>query len=126
MPKLMEYQDIINGKPIHIATVTPDGNPNLAVASDVLVLDDRHLLISVNEMTHTQENIKANPKVVVTAFDKDWKGVRLFCTASFYTNGEYYDMCKRKFFANGEVTPFGATEPKGAIVVKVAEIKEFI
>ena len=126
MPKLIEYQDIINGKPIHIATVTPGGDPNLAVASDVLVLDDRHLLISVNEMTHTQENIKANPKVAITAFDKDWKGVRLFGTANFYANGEYYDICKQKFFANGEVTPFGATEPKGALVVEAVEIKEFV
>lgn len=126
MPKLIEYQSIINGKPIHIATVTPSGDPNLAVASDVQVLDDEHLLISVNEMTHTQENIKANPKVVITAFDKDWKGVRIFGTATFYTSGEHYDLCKQKFFANGEVTPFGATKPKGAIVVEVAEVKEFV
>lgn len=40
MPKLTEYQDIINSKPIHITTVTPDDNPNLAVASDAQVLDD--------------------------------------------------------------------------------------
>lgn len=65
MPRLTEYQDIINNKPIHIATVTPGSNPNLAVASDVQVLDDNHLLISVNEMTHTQENIKANTKVAL-------------------------------------------------------------
>lgn len=123
---LVKYQNILNGKPIHIATVTPNNNPNLAVASDVVVLDDDHLLISVNEMTHTQENITHNPKVVITAFDKDWKGVRIFGTANFYTNGEYYDLCKQKFFGKGEVTPFGATEPKGAIVVKVSELKEFV
>lgn len=71
MPQLTDYQNIINGKPIHIATVTSSGDPNLAVASDVQVLDDERLLISVNEMMHTQENIKVNPKVVITAFDKD-------------------------------------------------------
>lgn len=54
------------------------------------------------------------------------KGVRIFGTANFYTGGEYYDMCKQRFFSNGEVTPFGATEPKGAIVVEVTEIKEFV
>lgn len=123
---LAKYQDILNGKPIHIATVTPDNSPNLAVASDVAILDDDHLLISVNEMTHTQENIKHNPKVVITAFDKDWKGVRIFGAASFYTTGKYYDLCKEKFFSKGEVTPFGATEPKGAIVVEVSDMKEFV
>lgn len=126
MPKLTEYQDIIDGKPIHIATITPSGDPNLAVASDVQVLDDSHLLISANEMVHTQENIQHNPKVVITAFGKDWKGVRIFGAAELHTDGKYYDMRKQKFFANGEVTPFGATEPKGAIVVEATEIKEFV
>lgn len=126
MPTLTQYREIIDGKPIHIAIVTPDSNPNLAVASDVKVLDDKHLLISVNEMVRTQENIAHNPKIVITAFDKDWKGVRIFGTANFHADGKYYDMCKQKFFANGEITPFGATEPKGAIVVKATEIKEYI
>lgn len=123
---LTKYQDLINGKPIHIATVTPSGDPNLAVASDVEVLDDNHLLISANEMVHTIENIIQNPKVVITAFDKDWKGVRIFGTANFYETGEYYDLCKRKFFSKGEITPFGATKPKGAIVVKVTDLKDFV
>lgn len=125
MPTLTQYQEIINGKPIYIATVTPDGNPNLSVAPDVKVLDDGHLLISVNEMTHTQENIQRNPNIVITAFDQDWKGVRIFGTAKFYENGEYYDLCEKTFFGKGEVTPFGATKPKGAIVVEVTEAKEY-
>jgi len=126
MPALTQYRGIIDNKPIHIATVTPNNDPNLAVASDVQVLDDNRLLISANEMTHTQRNIQHNPKVVITAFDGDWKGVRIFGTANFYTSGEYYDLCKQKFFANGEVTPFGATEPKGAIVVEVTKNEELV
>lgn len=125
MPKLTEYKQIINGKPIHIATVTPDNYPNLAVASDVQILDDDHLLISASEMTHTQENIQRNPKVAITAFGKDWKGVRIFGTAEFHTSGKYYDLCQEKFFSKGEVTTFGATKPKGAIVVKTTEIEEY-
>lgn len=126
MPTLTQYKGIIDGKPIHIATVTPDDNPNLAVASDVKVLDDNHLVISVNEMTHTQKNIQYNPKIAITAFNKDWKGVRIFGTAKFQADGEFYELCKKTFFGNGEVSPFGATEPKGAIVVEATDIKEFI
>lgn len=126
MTALTKYQAIINGKPVHIATVTADGDPNLAVASDVKVLDDAHLVISVNEMVRTQKNIQHNPKVVMTAFDKDWKGVRIFGEAKFYDSGEYYEICRKTFFGNGEVSPFGATKPKGVIVVTVAETKEYV
>lgn len=126
MTTLTEYKEIINSKPIHIATVTPDNHPNLAVASDVLVLDDNHLLISVNEMTRTQANIQQNPQVVITAFDPDWRGVRVFGTAKFYDSGEYYDLCTKTFFSKGEVSPFGATKPKGAILVETTDVKEYV
>lgn len=126
MLALAQYREIIDNKPIHIATVTPGSDPNLAVASDVKVLDDSHLLVSANEMVHTQENIQHNPKVVITAFDKDWKGVIIFGVAKFYEDGEYYDLCNKTFFGKGEVSPFEATKPKGAIVVEVIASKEYI
>lgn len=126
MPTLQQYQAIIDGKPIHIATVTPDNQPNLAVASDVKVLNDNQLLISVNEMTRTQANLQHNPAVVITAFDGDWKGVRIFGTAKYYESGGYYNLCKKTFFAHGEVSPFGATAPKGAIVVEVTRAEEYV
>ena len=37
---LKDYKNIIDHKPIHIATVNKDNNPNLAVAADVQVIDD--------------------------------------------------------------------------------------
>ena len=122
---LFDYKDLINDKPIHIATVNKDNNPNLSVASDVKVIDNNKLLISVNEMINTQENIKHNSNVVITAFDKDFKGIRIFGQAQFFDKGEYYDMCEKTFFANNEVTPFGATKPKGAIVVTITNIQDY-
>jgi len=123
---LEKYKAIIDGKPVHIATVTAEGNPNLAVASDVKVMDGKNLVISVNEMVRTQENIQHNPKVVITAFDEDWKGVRIFGEAKFYETGKYYDLCRETFFGNGEVSPFGATKPKGAILVTVNDVMEYV
>ena len=35
---LYDYNELIDNKPIHIATVDKDNNPNLAVASDVKVI----------------------------------------------------------------------------------------
>ena len=122
---LLEYKELIDGKPIHIATVNSDNNPNLSVASDVRVFNEDSIIISVNEMNNTQNNIQYNPNVVITVFNEEWVGLRIFGKATFYSDGEYYDFCQNTFFANGEVTPFGATKPKGAIVVKVEKIEEF-
>ena len=122
---LFEYKNLINGKPIHIATVNSKYNPNLSVASDVRVVEKNKIIISVNEMNNTQKNIEYNPNVVITVFNDEWVGLRIFGTAKFYSDGDYYDFCQSTFFGNNEVTPFGATKPKGAIVVSIDKIEEF-
>jgi len=114
---LFEYKDLIDGKPMHIATVNKENNPNLAVASDVKVIKENQIVISVNEMVHTQQNIQYNHNVVLTVFNEKYEGLRMFGKGEFYTDGEYYEICEKTFFGNGEVSPFGATKPKGAIVV---------
>lgn len=123
---IFDYKHLLDGKPIHIATVNKDNNPNLAVASDVKVIAENKLVISVNEMVHTQENIQYNSNVVLTAFDADFKGIRIFGTSEFFSDGEYYDICEKTFFSNGEVSPFGATKPKGAILITIKSISEYV
>lgn len=122
---LFVYKNLIEGKPIHIATVNSNNNPNLSVASDVRIIEEDKIIISINEMNNTQKNIEYNPNVVLTVFNKEWVGLRIFGKGQFYTEGEYYEFCNNTFFSNGEVTPFGATKPKGAIVIKVEKIEEF-
>ena len=122
---LFDYKDLIDGKPIHIATINSDNNPNLSVASDVRVLEKDKLIISVNEMNNTQNNISYNPNVVLTVFNDEWVGLRMWGKAKFFEEGEYYDFCNKTFFSNGEVTPFGAVKPKGAIVINVEKIEQF-
>ena len=122
---LFEYKELIDGKPMHIATINSDNNPNLSVASDIRVLEKDKIIISVNEMNNTQKNISYNPNVVLTVFNEEWVGLRMYGKANFYEDGEYYDFCNKTFFSNGEVTPFGATKPKGAIVINIEKIEEF-
>ena len=110
---------------MHIATVNKNNNPNLSVASDVRVIEENKIIISVNKMVNTQENVQYNPNVVLTVFDENYKGLRIFGNANFFTNGKYYDFCKNTFFSNNGVTPFGATKPKGAIVVTVNDVQNF-
>lgn len=123
---LFEYKDLIDGKPMHIATVNKNNNPNLAVASDVKVIEENKILLSVNEMVNTQENVKYNPNVVLTVFNEDYEGLRIFGSAKYYTDGEYYEMCKNTFFGDGQVSPFGATKPKGAIVILVKKMHKYV
>lgn len=123
---LFEYKNLIDGKPMHIATVNKENKPNLAVASDVKVIEKDKIIISVSEMINTQENVKYNKYVVLTVFNEKYEGLRIFGTAEYYINGEYYDLCKKTFFGNGEVTSFGATNPKGAIVVTVDKVSNYI
>lgn len=123
---LLRFKNLIDGNPMHIATVNSQNNPNLSVASDVKVIGENQILISINEMVNTQENVKYNSNVVLTTFDKDWKGLKIHGTAIYYTEGDYYDMCMKNFFANGEITPFGASRPKGAMLVIVTDCTEFV
>ncbi len=123
---LFEYKNLIDGKPMHISTVNKENNPNLAVASDVKVIEKNKIIISVNEMINTQENIQYNHNVVLTIFDEKYEGLRIFGTAEYYTNGQYYDFCKETFFGNGEISLFGANKPKGAIVITVNKIEKYV
>lgn len=52
---LFDYKELIDGRPIHIATVNNSNNPNLSVASDVRVIEKDKIIISVNEMNNTQK-----------------------------------------------------------------------
>ena len=84
---LFEYKDLIDGKPMHIATVNKENNPNLSVASDVKVIEENKIVISVNEMVNTQKNIQYNRNVVLTVFNEKYEGLRMFGTAEFYSDG---------------------------------------
>lgn len=122
---LLDYKEKIDNKPTHIATVNKDNNPNLSVASNIRVWDENKLIISICEMNNTQKNVQYNENIVLTVFDENWVGLRIFGKGKFYESGEYYDFCHKTFFPNGKVSPNGATRPKGAIVVTVDKIEDY-
>ncbi len=113
---LETLKNLIENHPVHIATVTKGNKPNLAVASDVKVLDNKTLLISNNEMIHTPDNILNNSNVVLTSFNEKWAGVRITGKAKYYTTGKYFDLCNELF--NNDTTT-----PKGAIIISVNSIE---
>ena len=121
---LYNYKDILNGTPAHIATVSPKNKPNISVASNYRIIKENKIVISVNEMINTQKNVESNPNTVITVFDDNWVGLRIFGKAKFYTKGKYFDFCKDTCYSYNKVSPTGRTEPKGAIVITVTKIEE--
>jgi len=113
---LTSYSDLIENNPCHIATASTNGLPNLSVASDIKVLDDKTILISNNEMIHTPDNIAKNPNIVLTSFNDSWAGLRITGNASYHTQGEYFEICNNLF--NNETAT-----PKGVIIIKVKTIE---
>jgi hypothetical protein len=75
-------------------------------------------------MINTPKNILTNKNVVLTSFNENWQGVRITGVANYYTNGEYYDLCKKYFFKNDEENSSEITKPKGAIVITVEKCEE--
>lgn len=57
--------------PSVIATVAPDGTPNITHVSQVHFVDDQHVALSYQFFNKTRENILANPYATVQVVDPD-------------------------------------------------------
>ena len=117
--KLTKYVDLIEKNPIHIASVNKSNKPNLSVASDIKVLDDKTILISNNEMIHTPDNILVNKNVVLTSFSDKWAGLRMTGIAKYYISGKYFKICNDLF--NNETAT-----PKGVIIIKIKKVEGIV
>lgn len=113
---LLNYKELIENNPCHIATVNSKKEPNLSVASDIKILDKNIILISNNEMINTPDNILSNENIVITSFNDKWAGLRLSGKAKYYTSGEYFNICNT-YFNNETATP------KGAIIVTINKVE---
>ncbi|MCI4339069.1 MAG: pyridoxamine 5'-phosphate oxidase family protein, partial [Thermoplasmata archaeon] len=53
----------------YIATISPDGSPNLSPKGSLTVWDDTHLMFADIESPHTIRNLSANPKTEINVVD---------------------------------------------------------
>jgi uncharacterized protein len=75
-----------------VATVTPDGTPNLSPKGTVAVWDDDHLVFADLRSPGTVANLRANPSVDVNVVDQlTRKGYRLKGTAVVHTEGAEFE-----------------------------------
>lgn len=97
----------------YVATVTPEGRPNLSPKASTKVLDDNHLVFVDIASPNTIRNLKANPYVEVNVVDPiRRRGYRFKGIAEIHTEGELYKAVAEDFWsregrqypANGIVT----------------------
>jgi predicted pyridoxine 5'-phosphate oxidase superfamily flavin-nucleotide-binding protein len=75
-----------------IATVCPDGTPNLSPKGTIAVWDDDHLVFADLRSPGTVANLRVNPSIEVNVVDQlVRKGYRLKGTAIAYTEGHDFE-----------------------------------
>ncbi len=99
-----------------IATVCPDGTPNLSPKGTTAVWDDDHLIFADIKSPGTVANLRANPALEINVVDQvARKGYRFKGTAEVLTEGPVFEgvLALRR--------ERGATNPVRAVVLMKVE-----
>lgn len=98
-----------------VATVCPDGTPNLSPKGTIAVWDDDHLVFADLRSPGTVANLAANPAIEVNVVDQlTRKGYRFKGTAAVHTEGDVFERGISFYDARGTVN---ARERIRAIVI---------
>lgn len=109
----------------YIATVCPDGTPNLSPKGTLTVWDSDHLIFADLRSPGTVKNLQSNPAIEVNVVDEFIrKGYRFKGEAQVLTEGKLYDQILA-FYADERV--FDAPRRIQAIVlIKVEQVRPLI
>ena len=85
-----------------MATVCPDGTPNVSPKGTTDVWDDDHLVFADLRSPQTIRNLKANPSIEINVVDQlVRKGYRFKGTATVHTEGEIFDRALERYADRG-------------------------
>jgi predicted pyridoxine 5'-phosphate oxidase superfamily flavin-nucleotide-binding protein len=98
-----------------IATIMTSNKPNAVTVMFVKVVSDNEILITDNFMNQTLKDIKQNNNVVVSVWNKEFKGYKLIGKAKYYNKGQWLDKVKSMKENKG-------LPAKGAILIKISKI----
>ncbi len=104
-----EMKDLVANFQCFVATVGPDGTPNVGPKRSTRVLDDEHL--AYNEVTAKQSwtNVKAGSKVAIAVVDRDtMRGFRFVGTPEAITSGQTFDQAVAMMRQRGMNAPLTA------------------
>ncbi|HEV7689840.1 MAG TPA: pyridoxamine 5'-phosphate oxidase family protein [Hyphomonadaceae bacterium] len=105
-----------------IATVTPDGKPNLSPKGTTRAWDDDHLVFADICSPGTIENLQRNPAIEINVVDPIVrKGYRFKGEAAVLSSGPQYEEIEAWFRAHGSQNAF-----RHIVLVKVTHAAELI
>lgn len=119
MAKLTEaMKELIESNQCFIATVNPDGAPNLGPKRSTRVLDDEHLMFTEVTGQQTWANVQAGSQVAVAVVNADrTTGYRFVGSPEVITSGPLFDRASDAMRARGIMAPV-----KGVVVMKIDAI----
>lgn len=104
-----EMKDLIAAQQCYVATVNPDGTPNVGPKRSTRVLDDEHIVYNEVTARQTWTNIRYNPRVAIAVVDREkMKGFRFVGTAEPITSGALFDDTVEAMRARGMMAPLTA------------------
>lgn len=103
-----------------IATVCPDGTPNLSPKGTAAVWDDDHLIFADLASPVTMGNLSQNPALEINVVDTfARKGYRFKGTASIVTQGELFQEIKEAYATGSRGVPAVGIPAQAYVVMKV-------
>jgi predicted pyridoxine 5'-phosphate oxidase superfamily flavin-nucleotide-binding protein len=107
-----------------VATVCPDGTPNLSPKGTTAVLDDDHLVFADLRSPQTIRNLEANPAVEINVVDVvARKGYRFKGVGIVHREGKEFEEITAMFHSNREVDP---SRIRAVVIVEVRNAQPLI
>jgi len=117
MKEIFEKQETIV-----LASATKDGVPNVVPIGAKKILDDETILISDQFFNKTLKNMKDNPRVALTIWDKDkHEGYQIKGTVTIETSGQRFEETAQWIDGIGKKLN-QPLKSKGTVIVKITEI----
>lgn len=107
-----------------VATVCPDGTPNLSPKGTTAVLDDDHLVFADLRSPQTIRNLRNNPAVEINVVDPvRRKGYRFKGTGTVLNEGDELQEIVRSFQVDREIDP---ARVRAVVVIEVTQAQPLI
>ena len=105
-----------------VATVSPDGTPNLSPKGTIIAWDKNTLAFANIRSPQTMRNLRNNPSVEINVVDPfSRKGFRFNGVAEVISNGEKYDEIFSHYQKSGVKSSI-----KSIVLVDVKEVNEIL
>jgi len=113
-----EMKDLVATQQCFIATVNPDGTPNVGPKRSTRVLDDEHMAFNEVTAKRTWANVERGSQVAIGVVDREkMKGFRFVGSPEAVTEGPLYEQAVEMMRRIGMDRPLRAV-----VVVKIDKI----